>query len=120
MATQNELMAAGFAAMPARMLGQELEDTLSAAGTTQATATSIRASIAVFTTVAANSGGVLGLAYSQPITVVINAGANTLTVYPLLGEKLNNLAINAGVQIASGKSALFVPANNRWAVIIGA
>lgn len=118
MASKRELMAAGLPALAATMLGQTLQDTLSAAGTTQATATSIIEGFAVFTTVGASSGGIMPTAGGKSITVVVNAGANTLTVYPAVGEKFNNGAANAGVQIASGKAGLFVPSANRWAAII--
>ena len=77
--------------------GQSLGDVgagLSAAGTTQATATALTNAINGLTTVGAASGVILfagGTGYTQS---VYNGGANAVNVYPPTGAKINNIATN--------------------------
>lgn len=82
--------------------------TLTAAGTNQATATSITAALNVFTTVSGNTGAVLNTAqtFGVPQTVY-NAGANELLVYPPLGGKINQLSTNAAIILAINTAATF-------------
>ena len=113
MASLTETMHAGAHALLAGMIGQDEETAISAAGTTQATATQTKASISVVSTVAASAGVILRSANGRSIELKLNTGANTLTVYPAIGEKMNGTT-NGSVQIATGKSALFVPHINGW------
>lgn len=80
---------------------------ISAAGTTQGTATIVANPLSIVTTAAANSGVILSLSYSQ----IINAGANTVKVYPNSGAAITGggttLATNAAFSIAAGSSASF-------------
>jgi hypothetical protein len=77
------------------------------AGTTQGTARAITANVTIFTTVTAGQGGILTLPYSA----VINAGANTLLVYPNSGAAITGggttLSTNAAFSIAPGSWASF-------------
>ncbi len=64
---------------------------LTATGTTRADALPVNASVAIFTTVAASTGAILPADASPGDRIVIvNYGANTLTVYP--GISGSNLA----------------------------
>lgn len=76
-----------------------------AAGTTQATAAAIASDLTVFTTVAASAGARLPAAGASDDFVVVNGGANALTLYPPVGSKINNGTVNAGVSIPVGKAA---------------
>jgi hypothetical protein len=91
----------------AGVVGQ-VDNNLTAAGTTQATALAIGNDINVVTTAAASTGVILrsDLAAGDSQEVV-NYGANTLTVYPPVGGKINNGSANAGVTIATNTSALY-------------
>lgn len=78
-----------------------------AAGSTQNTATAISANVTVFTTVSANQGTLL----TRPYQIIINAGANSLSVYPNSGATItgggSTLATNAAFSVAAGSSASF-------------
>lgn len=113
MATRSELMAFGMPAALAGCIGASVATALSAAGTTQATGTTITAPFSEFTTVASGAGATLQTAGAQPTCGVMNSGANVLTVYCAVGEVMNGTT-NGSVQIAPGRCALFLPHNNRW------
>lgn len=120
MASRGELMAAGTPAIPARMLGQTIITGISAAGTTQATATTIGDGISVVSTVGINAGVVIQSATGSSISGIYNNGQNTLTVYPLLGESFVGQSANAGYPCAVGKTLTLMPHLNTWLVNPGA
>lgn len=77
--------------------------TISAAGTTQATATLLFNGANWITTAAVNSGVVLSpVVVSGANQLVYNGTANPLSVYPCAGSKINALAINAAHVLAPG------------------
>lgn len=84
---------------------------LSAAGTTQATATPVTTDIAMFGTVALSTGAVLKSDIG--VKTVFNGGANALLVYPPVGGTINAGAANASFSVAIGKSAQFVSHDGR-------
>lgn len=68
---------------------------LSAAGTTQGTATEVTTSTAAFSTVASGAGAVLdNEAVGGDAQLVYNGGANALSVYPPSGAQINALGLN--------------------------
>ncbi len=72
------------------------QDNLTAlAGGGQAGATAITSRLARFTTVASgNDSGILPAAIAGDIIRVANAGANSLDVFPAVGEEINGLGVN--------------------------
>ena len=80
---------------------QDTATAVSAAGTTQGTATELTAADSEVTTVAAGSGVVLSskLAAGDEQSVY-NAGANALKVYPPTGFSINSLPANEGMLLA--------------------
>ena len=89
----------------------DVGDGLSAAGTTQGTATAIVHVSSIFTTVDPGTGGRL------PVTPTVSArdrlhvanhGANTLLVYPPSGGKLSNRTANWPAQIPPNKCGDFL------------
>lgn len=76
---------------------------LTSAGTTQADAYQIIAQVNEFTTVGASSGAVLPVG-NYHITV-INLGANTLKLYPSVGDLIDN---------GSANSSINIPVNSSW------
>lgn len=87
------------------------QDNVTAAGTTQATATPLTGSINTVATVAPGTGVNLPSSANSAglaVTVVAN-GANALTVYPAQGaaDTINGLAAATGVQLHSGSIATF-------------
>lgn len=81
---------------------------VSAAGTTQGTATELSAADSEITTVAANSGVILKSTLSAGDSqTAFNAGANAVKVYPPSGMKINALSTNAAMLLATNTGCLF-------------
>lgn len=84
------------------------ETGISAAGTTQATATTLRAQDSEVTTVASGAGVVLNplFAPSEEMTV-FSTGANALKIYPPSGMQINNLPANTAMSLSPNTGVLF-------------
>lgn len=81
---------------------------VSAAGTTQGTATELTAADSEITTAAAGSGVILHSTLSTgDQQTVFNAGANAVKVYPPTGMKINALATNTAMSLATNTGCLF-------------
>ena len=88
---------------------------LSAAGTTQGTATAITKQMNEFTTVAAGTGAILPSPEQGEFIFVQNSGANAMNVYPASGHSINALAANAAFSLEVGKNAVFWAATaSKW------
>lgn len=74
-----------------------------AAGTTQGTALALTADVVFMSTVAASSGVICPAVVHGTITIY-NGGANALTIYPPVGNKINATAINGGITLAQNTS----------------
>lgn len=120
MASIQELMGVGVPAAVAAKLGSDPVTTFSAAGTTQATATLLTANFANVTTVGASSGVRLRSAHGAGLTVILNNGANVLSIYPATGEKINGLAANVAITSAPGKCVMLFGDNNQWGANVSA
>ncbi len=94
---------------------------LSAAGTTQATATIITKQTNQFTTVAAGQGAILPSPEQGEVIFVANGGASALNIYPAVGHSINALAANAAFSLAVGKNAIIWAATTtKWYVNLSA
>ena len=81
---------------------------VSAAGTTQGTATELTAAVSDITTVAAGAGVVLNASIAPgDEQAVFNAGANAVKIYPPSGLKINALAANAAMTLAVNTGCIF-------------
>jgi hypothetical protein len=122
MSLTTDLVQRGFTASDAEMLGDVPATNLVAAGTNQATALEIPASINRFTTVVAgvNEGARLKpiLLIPQSQVVIRNddtAGSDTLLVYPAVGERFNNQAIDIPISIPVDTARIFYKVTTtRW------
>lgn len=76
--------------------------TVSAAGSTQGTATALSSDLNVTTTVASNTGVVLPTAVAGMVVVVVNKGANPLNLYPASGGQIDALGSNIALVIPVG------------------
>lgn len=94
-----QVMGAGFSSGQAVALGGTMNTAVSAAGTTQGTATTLTAAVNDVTTAAANSGVILPQGQTGDEFQILNSGANPVYVYPPTGAKLNNLTTNAGASL---------------------
>ena len=103
-----KVFAAGLPQPTAAALLQDVATSISAAGTSQGTATELTAADNEVTTVSAGAGVVLSskLAPGDEQSV-FNAGANPLKVYPPSGMKINSLAANASMNLAVNTGVLF-------------
>lgn len=89
----------GFSGGGARsIVGGATNNAVSAAGTTQGTATAINADVVNVSTVASGAGVVLPLVGHGSMTVY-NSGANALKIYPPSGAQINGLGSNAAMTL---------------------
>ena len=91
-----QVMGAGFSAGQAIALNGSLNTAVSAAGTTQGTATTLTAAVNVITTAAANSGCILPQGQPGDSYYINNGGANGCYINPPTSAKINGLATNSG------------------------
>lgn len=89
-------------------IGELYTTGISAAGTTQATATLLSSPINNVTTVASGSGVILPFVAPGYEILVFNSGANSVKVYPSTGSQLNVLGTNNGALLATNTSATYV------------
>lgn len=97
---------------------------LTATGTNQGTAVTLDGgeSVYIFGTVAASTGGILEVATAAgKVKVVVNNGANTLSVYPAVGGSIAGNGVNNPQALAAGKSLILISTSaTAWAVVLGA
>ena len=96
---------------------------LTATGTDQAGALEVTSGLNVFGTVAAGTGAKLSASWvtADPCQVIYNGGANALTVYPHSGGKINQLATDAPMSLATNTSCSFYKASStQWIGILSA
>lgn len=85
---------------------------VSAAGTVQGDATAITAQMAVVTTVASGAGVILPA--TGPVWIR-NNGANTLKIYPPVGDNINALSANTAATLTVGGSVIIETDNGtQW------
>jgi len=88
---------------------------VSAAGSTQAGATALTVDYNVVTTVAASTGVRLPTATAGRRIVIVNKGANTLSIYPATGGTIDALSANAAIQVAAnGSIEIMASSSTQW------
>lgn len=99
------------------LLGLTQAASVSAAGSTQGTATVLTAQTTVVTTVAASTGVELSASATGVRQVVFNRGANILSVYPPSGAAIEGLGANvaAGVAVNGMVAVTCVSSTQCWA-----
>lgn len=107
MALAREIMGGGFSAVGADAIQGGANLTISAAGTTQATATAITTSNNFVTTVGAGAGVILPAVQQGDWLIIYNSGANALSIYPPVGGKINQLSTNAAMTLATNTNVIF-------------
>lgn len=106
MALKSDLMATGMPAVQATKLAFDPSAAVTAAGTTQGTATALAGNNANVTTSSIGAG--IKLQATEGYAYAYNAGPNTLTVYPPVGSTMIGLAVNAGLTVAAASGVLTV------------
>ena len=88
---------------------------VSAAGSTQAGATALTVDYNVVTTVAASTGVRLPTATAGRRIVIVNKGANTVSIYPATGGTIDALSANAAIQVAAnGSIEIMASSSTQW------
>jgi hypothetical protein len=101
-------LGAGMPSLLLQAIGQDAATGISAAGTTQGTATALVNADTVVGTVASGSGVVLSSTTTGgDEQSIYNAGANALKIYPPSGATINNLAANAPMLLAVNTACRF-------------
>lgn len=115
------LMGSGLSASAARHVVGTTASGLTATGSVQADALPL-VDVNEFTTVASSTGGILPPNCNRGDDIfVYNIGAQTLTVYPPVGESINAVAVNGGFSVATAKSCIFRKVSTtRWASLLTA
>ncbi len=121
MATARDLMKGGMSAGTAKAMGGQTNMTVSAAGSTQGTATALTATNNFISTAAASSGVLLATEELGSDVWIYNGGANTLTVYPHTGGKINVASTNAGVSLGTNTLMILKRfSSTQWIAIVSA
>ena len=118
----HKVFGAGIAGLAVQAICQDAATSVSAAGTTQGTATELTASDNEVTTVAAGAGVILASQSSAGDTqTVFNAGANALRVYPTTGASINSLPANQHMTLSTNTGVLFKKvSSSRWFGVLSA
>jgi hypothetical protein len=88
---------------------------ISAAGSTQGTATALTKEINVVSTVASGAGVVFPTAVAGMVISITNTSANALLVYPATGAAINSAAVNAAYSQPAGSTLQFIaPTTTQW------
>ena len=99
---------------------RSISGAVSAAGTTQGTATVLAKEINVVSTVASGAGVVLPTAVAGMVLIVNNTNANTLNVYPAAGGVINSGAVNAAYTHSTGASIQYYATSGTQWYTVGA
>ena len=102
-----KLFASGLNSTQVAAILLDVGTSISAAGTTQATATALTNTLNGVTTAAAGSGVVLYGGSAGDSQTVYNGGANAVNVYPPSGAKINGLATNSPHLLATNTACEF-------------
>lgn len=104
---QNRILGAGVSAQAVHGMTGGVANTLTAAGTTTADALLLGLVVNHNVTTTASGTGVRVPALNPGESIMIlNSGANTLSVYPASGGTINGAAADAGASVPTLKSCL--------------
>lgn len=122
MALAKEVMGGGFSAGQAKALNGNIRTGISAAGTTQGTATSLTASTNLVATATSLQGVILpSCEVGDSVTVFNDNTGVTIVVYPDSSSKINQLSTNTGMNLANNTSAeYFRVTSTRWVAQLSA
>lgn len=114
MALASEMMGGGLSAGTAKAINGQVASGVSAAGTTIADATALKAGHNVVTTVGAGSGVILpNSEIADELFVYNSTGTNALTIYPPTSSStINQLTAGTGVLLSPYTGVLFKKATS--------
>lgn len=91
----HKLFGSGLGSLEVSAICNDVNAAVSAAGTTQGTATELTNALNGLTTVAASSGVRLYAGSAGDSQIVYNGGANAVRVYPPTGSRINGIPVNS-------------------------
>ncbi len=98
-----------------RLAFKSITTGISAAGSTQGTATVLNSSFNEVTTVTSGQGVKLPSPESGEMVIVANQGANSLNIYPDSGHSINNLSANTAQSLSvDTRKIFFALTGSRW------
>ena len=119
MALASDIMTGGFSAVSARAIQGLSNAAVTAAGTTQGTATALTRSINAVT--AGTGGVVLKSADIGDEQEVLNLSGAQITVYPPGSERINGLSASTGFLLANNTAVKVKKfSSTRWAAFLSA
>lgn len=101
MALQQRIVTGGVPGTAAAAIAGTVANSLTATGSTQATALALPADVNRFTTAAASTGTILPAMNPGDQVEIFNGGANALSVYPPVGGAINAVAANGAYSVAT-------------------
>jgi uncharacterized Rossmann fold enzyme len=119
MATRTELAAAGMPTNLAKRIGTEDNASLTPTGSDQAGAAALASAVTTLATASAAGVRLPQASGASPHFIINNSGANQ-SLYPATGETINAISANGAFTITSAKTAMAVPANGKWVVLLSA
>ncbi len=121
MAMAKDIMTGGISSGSAQAINGLIQPAVSAAGTTQGTATTLTASISILTTCAAGAGVILPSCQPGDEVEILNLGAGTGVVYPDSGSRINAIATNSGFNLPPNTSVKVRRwSSTRWTAYLSA
>lgn len=121
MTTRRTLMGAGFPALQAQLVGNDVLNAGTVTATTKATATVLPANVAFFTSVQASGKVILPPAALTAIVAIYNGSGQDLGVCAYgTAETINALSAAAAFTVTNGKGAVFVPGHQNWVAVLSA
>lgn len=101
------LMGGGLSAYQARAIGGTTNSTVTAAGTTQATAAAVTADLNIVNTATTGQGVILYAGVPNDSQIIYNSTNVDIRVYPAIGGAINQIAVN-GAMVLAPKTAVWV------------
>ena len=102
-----KVFAAGLNSTAVGAIVMDVGTSITAAGTAQGDATALTNTLNGITTAASGSGVVLYSGSAGDCQIVYNGGANAVKVYPPSGAKINGLATNGAMTLATNTACEF-------------
>ena len=118
----HKVFGSGIAGLSVQAICQDAKTSISAAGTTQGTATELTSADNEVTTVADGAGVVLySNATAGDTQSVFNAGSNPLRVYPPTSQRINGLPLNLHMTLGLNTGVILKKVSaTRWFGVLSA
>lgn len=121
MTRKTNLTGSGLPPLAAEFIVGNVGSALTATGADQATALQLSADVNEITTAAASTGVRLPPMSPGDTIFIYNIGANTVSLYPPVGESINAIAVNGAFSVATAKTVIVTKVSaTRYATLLTA